>query len=195
MRPRFTDACVGRRSDSESTPSRRSPAASARDRTTNPGADAPVDRHRVLRVAAERRSCRAGVSHGSIFGCCLKSVNHEHAGERRATRATSIAPTPRPRARDASSAHVAPPRAPCFLRIAHRAVATASGLGRDPDAEVAAAEARVVADGHRESRNARRCRTSRTPSRAPPTEHHHLEAEIVYGTQVAIALPPTTSGQ
>src|SRR5215467_10159199 len=101
------------------------------------------------------------VSHGSILGCCLKSVNHEQAHN--ATGAMKVT------ARRSSR--------PAFRRsslTARRSLLTLTsdllgsilledaldhvdliGLRVDEHAEVCAAEAPVVADGHREPRYVR----------------------------------------
>src|SRR5829696_10236791 len=90
-----------------------------------------------------------GASHGSYFGCTLKSVNQEHA-----VSATVSASAPARRARDLRSA---------LTPHLHRAVAAqhvgrlagAVGARRDPHAVVAMAEPAVVADGEREPRQTR----------------------------------------
>src|SRR3954470_2740395 len=91
----------------------------------------------------------SGVSHGSIFGCSLKSVNHEQP----VRTSTSIVPIARC-ARDDMSALTTHLLRTMLLEKLHGFV-SALGGGLDPDAEVTAAESRIVAYGHREARNPR----------------------------------------
>ena len=111
----------------------------------------------------------AGVSHGSILGCCLKSVNHEQAVEQKDRRRSAVAHA---RVRLALTTNLL---RSVLLQDVHRCVCSI-GIGDDPHAEVAAAEARVVADRRRESRNVRQ-REHRETVERPPIKHHHLEAE------------------
>src|SRR4051812_43541113 len=87
-------------------------------------------------------------SHGSIFGCCLKSVNHEHAASRsnganRALRAMprSGARIPHPAARVPRSSLTTNLLCPMLPEDVHR-VLDAIGIGGDPHAEVTTAESR-----------------------------------------------------
>ena len=122
-----------------------------------------------------------GVSHGSIFGCCLKSVNQEHehnmSGASNAI-AFRLAVSASPltvrvsrcpyRSRRTSSA-------PCFLRMPSTML-TSSGSVVHEHAVVAAAEARIVAHGHREPRNVRQAEHREHRGQAAD-QHHHLESE------------------
>src|SRR4051794_33206435 len=67
-----------------------------------------------------------GVSHGSIFGCCLKSVNQEHA--------PSASSGSRASSRLALTTHL---RGTMLLQDVHRGFGLI-GRGFDPHAEVAA---------------------------------------------------------
>jgi len=87
----------------------------------------------------------AGDSHGSIFGCCLKSVNQLQALNSRTGSAREMRDT-----RLALTSHLL---GPVLLQNVHRRVG-AVRIGHHPDAEVPTAEARVVANGHRQAWNA-----------------------------------------
>src|SRR5262245_25539604 len=105
----------------------------------------------------------AGDSHGSIFGCCLKSVNQEQAPNSK---------TGSTRASLALTSHLL---GTVLSQNVHRRVG-AVRIGGDPDAEVAAAEAWVVADGHRQSRNPRE-REHGEHGGKTADQHHDLETE------------------
>src|SRR5438270_11476825 len=100
------------------------------------------------------------LSQGSIFGCCLKSVNQEQLVSTRTAEQQiprGACPRAKRRARDddgqVSLALTAYLPRPVTTENIHRLVRAIRG-GFDPHPEVAAAEARIVADGCREPRNA-----------------------------------------
>src|SRR5215831_11796544 len=82
-------------------------------------------------------------SHGSILGCWRKSVNHEQPV--RATARTTM-PARRTKPRLALTTHLL---RSVLLENSHGGVG-AVRIGHDPNPEVSAAEARVVADGGRQ---------------------------------------------
>src|SRR4029079_15094921 len=99
----------------------------------------------------------AGDSQGSIFGCCLKSVNQEQAlssrrrtpGPKPATRVrTRMSRVPGLGSRVPKSTLTSHLLGPVLLENVHRRVG-AVRIGDDPNAEVSTAEARVITDGHR----------------------------------------------
>src|SRR3954471_5731514 len=112
----------------------------------NPGAKLPVIGTDICGLP--RNGVESfGVSHGSIFGCCLKSVNHEHApsarsGRSATTRRSIDAPLLRPGWWLALTTNLL---GTVLLQHVHHLVDLVGG-GFHPHAEVAAREARIVAD-------------------------------------------------
>src|SRR5476649_1097881 len=93
-----------------------------------------------------------GVSHGSCLGCSLKSVNQEQAPSAVTT----------PRSESTRSARMTLPLLPLISHLERAMLAEdighfsgTVGAGGDPHAVVAMAEARVVANRHGETWNAR----------------------------------------
>src|SRR5512143_1799420 len=114
----------------------------------------------------------AAVSHGSILGCCLKSVNHEQLAR------NVVASTTRPRApRAARRALTLTSHLLGTVLLEHgHGVVGAIGIGHHPDAEVRAAEARVITDRHRQPRNVGEGE-HREHRRQAADEYHHFESK------------------
>src|SRR5215218_10166356 len=111
-----------------------------------------------------------GDSHGSTFGCSLKSVNQEHA-----VSAIVSASAPPRRSRIARSALIANLHRPVLAQHVG-CLAGPIGARGHPDAEVTVAESAVVADGERQPRQARDGEHAEY-GRERTDEHHQLEAD------------------
>src|SRR3954468_19971616 len=85
-----------------------------------------------------------GVSHGSILGCCLKSVNHEQPVSASDKRNIAHLPSPIAHLVLAFTANLL---SSMLLEQVHRLI-HAIGIGHDPDTKVPAAEARVIPNSH-----------------------------------------------
>src|SRR3954463_16165708 len=92
-----------------------------------------------------------GVSHGSIFGCCLKSVNHEQPVSAAVSRSAPSRRVARSPSRPvlALTPHL---RRPVLLQDVLGLVSLI-GARFDPHAEMAAREPRIIANGHGEAWN------------------------------------------
>src|SRR3569833_4550469 len=106
----------------------------------------------------------AGVSQGSIFGCCLKSVNQEHAPS-----ASSGSSAMR---RLALTTHLLGSVLP---KNVHGGVGLV-GRSLHPHAEVAARKAGIVTDGHRQTWNVREAEHGEHGGQTTD-EHHDFEAK------------------
>src|SRR6185437_1540696 len=92
------------------------------------------------------------VSHGSILGCCLKSVNQLHAQIESSGATRAARQIVRPMGRRMALSLTPHLRRTMLLEHAHRLIG-AIGVGHDPDAELAAAESGIVTDRRRQPRN------------------------------------------
>src|SRR6185312_7161458 len=115
------------------------------------------------------------VSHGSIFGCCLKSVNQLHAQIESSGATRAVRQIVRPVGRRITLSLTPHLRRTMLLEHSHRLVG-AIRIGHHPDAELSAAEPRVVPDGGGEPGDMRH-REHREHRRQAPDQYHHLEAE------------------
>src|SRR5690348_6917519 len=130
------------------------------------------------------------LSQGSIFGCCLKSVNHEQPVTKAVSTATKCQAASGDwridRNRRGRSAQKCLPLAAGLAFTTHlpRSVAAedvhdfigAIVRGLHPDAKIAGAEARVVPDGHRQAWDAGKAE-HRIDRREAADQYHDLEAE------------------